>query len=250
MRLTILGSSTPYPRPGNPCSGYLVQSDQTNIWVDAGTGTLAELQRHLALDKLHAIWISHTHADHTADLLAAYYAFRFADLSLEQPIPLFGPPELMRRLESFLGSNSSKLLPTVFDYTEMKRSNSATIGDLSLGWRKVRHGVPAFGLRVKAPDASLAYSGDTAKCDEVVTLARDSTALLCEVGYRELPESDIAHTTPKEAGEMATESGSRRLIVTHIGEGMSGEYAAARAGATFTGPIDVARPGEVFALAD
>lgn len=225
-----------------------MQSEETNIWVDAGTGTLAELQRHLALDKLDAIWISHTHADHTADLLAAYYALRFADISLEQPIPLFGPPELMQRMQSFLGSNSAKLLPEVFDYTEMKRSNGATVGDLSLTWRKVKHGVPAFGVRIDAPDASLAYSGDTAKCDELVTLARDSTALLCEVGYRDAPETDVAHTTPKQAGEMATESGTQRLIVTHIGDGMSGEYAAARAGATYSGPIDVARPGHLFTL--
>ena len=64
MKLTILGTATPYPRPDNPCSGYLVQHGITSIWMDAGTGTLAELQRHIPLDRLDAIWISHAHADH------------------------------------------------------------------------------------------------------------------------------------------------------------------------------------------
>ena len=92
MKLTILGTATPYPRPDNPCSGYLVQHGDTSIWVDAGTGTLAELQRHITLDRLDAIWISHAHADHSADLLTAYYALRFSDLTLTRPLPLIGPP--------------------------------------------------------------------------------------------------------------------------------------------------------------
>ncbi|WP_328607663.1 hypothetical protein OG943_00515 [Amycolatopsis sp. NBC_00345] len=37
--VTVLGSATPYPRPGNPCSGYLLGHGATKIWLDAGPGT-------------------------------------------------------------------------------------------------------------------------------------------------------------------------------------------------------------------
>jgi ribonuclease BN (tRNA processing enzyme) len=249
MRLTILGTSTPYPRPGNACSGYLVQSARTSIWVDAGTGTLSELQRHIDLATLDAIWISHSHADHTADLLTAYYALRFADVVRAEPLPLVGPGALLERMAAFLGPASVNKLPEVFKFTEMKRAGGRTIGDLSLHWQPVEHGVPAFGLRIESPAAKLAYSGDSAKCDAILDLARGATAFLCETGVSHYRRGeDRVHCTPEDAGEIAHSAGAERLIVTHIGGGMSGEQAAFRAQTAYAGPIDIARPGHIFDL--
>src|SRR5262245_19848729 len=104
MELTVLGSATPYPRPDNPCSGYLVSTADTRLWTDAGTGTLGELQRHVRLEDLDGIWISHLHADHTADLLTAVYGLIFADITLRRPVPVFGPPGLALRIEHFLNN--------------------------------------------------------------------------------------------------------------------------------------------------
>ena len=94
--VTVLGSATPYPRPGNPCSGYLIRHGATRIWLDAGPGTLAALQEHTTPDELDAVWVSHLHADHVADLLPAVYALLFADLPPRKPIPLHGPPGTAR----------------------------------------------------------------------------------------------------------------------------------------------------------
>lgn len=102
LQLTVLGSATPYASVDNPCSGYLVSGGGTRIRVDAGSGTLAQLQRHLRLDELDAIWISHLHADHGADLLTAYYAALHADIQLAAPLPLYGPPGIAERLAHFL----------------------------------------------------------------------------------------------------------------------------------------------------
>src|SRR5690349_6375813 len=102
LRLTVLGSATPYASADNPCSGYLVSSGDTRVWVDAGSGTLAQLQRHVPLDEVDAIWISHLHADHSADLLTCYYAALYADIHLAAPIPLYGPPGVADRLAHYL----------------------------------------------------------------------------------------------------------------------------------------------------
>ncbi|MFD5162008.1 MBL fold metallo-hydrolase [Streptomyces hawaiiensis] len=107
LRLTVLGSATPYASVDNPCSGYLVSSGGTRVWVDAGSGTLAQLQRYVRLDELDAIWISHLHADHSADLLTAYYAVLFADIQLAAPIPLYGPLGIADRLAHFLTGDTA-----------------------------------------------------------------------------------------------------------------------------------------------
>ena len=47
LTLTVLGCSGTYAAPGGACSGYLVRSASTTLAVDLGSGTLANLQRHV-----------------------------------------------------------------------------------------------------------------------------------------------------------------------------------------------------------
>jgi len=251
MLLTVLGTSTPYPKPDNACSGYLLQSGSTTtIWLDAGTGTLAELQRHTALAELDAIWISHRHADHSADLLVAYYALRFAELRPAHPIPLFGPEGLLERLAAFLGPNSVDELPRVFDFRPLSGFGEARIGELALSWGPVQHGVPAFGLTVDAGQGEdarrFAYSGDSAPCLSLEEIAENASLLLIEAGYDAVPVGGTdapSHHTPEDAGRTATTAGARHLVLTHIAETVTRDEARARASAHFDGPITIAEPG-------
>lgn len=43
MEVTLLGTSTPYPRPDDPGSSLLVRGEGTRLWLDAGSGTLGAL---------------------------------------------------------------------------------------------------------------------------------------------------------------------------------------------------------------
>ncbi|MCX5341987.1 MBL fold metallo-hydrolase [Streptomyces atratus] len=162
LRLTVLGCATPYPSVDNPCSGYLVSGGDTRVWVDAGSGTPAQLQRHVRLDELDAIWISHLHADHSADLLTAYYGALYADIQLDSPIPLYGPPGIADRLAHFLTNTSTRTpIESAFTIHELHDGHQARIGTLTLTSRAVAHGIPAFALRVETAGRSLVYSGDT-----------------------------------------------------------------------------------------
>jgi ribonuclease BN (tRNA processing enzyme) len=246
MKLTVLGTATPYPRPDNACSGQLLQHGETAVWVDAGTGTLAELQRHIRLDELSAIWISHAHADHTADLLTAYYALRFADIVFERPLPLICPPGLRDRLAAFLGPSAVKNLPKVFDFITMKDWGDHRIGPLDLSWGPVDHGMPAFALRASADGTSIAYSGDTAYCTSLVEIAERADLLVCEVGYAEHPAEQRVHCTPEDAGRAAREAGVPVLALTHIDNALTSAEAVARAGSVYEGAVIVAQPGETL----
>src|SRR5215213_4941506 len=64
MRLHVLGSSGGYPVPDNPCTGFLLEQGETRIWMDAGNGTMAAVQRIVPLEQIDALVISHVHADH------------------------------------------------------------------------------------------------------------------------------------------------------------------------------------------
>ncbi|MCZ9340227.1 MBL fold metallo-hydrolase, partial [Streptomyces sp. TRM76130] len=101
--LTVLGTASPHPAPGRPCSGHLVRGGGAEVWVDAGPGTFAELQRHTDPARLSAIWVSHLHADHSADLLAAVYALAYGGMTPEAPVPVYAPADCARRLAGYLG---------------------------------------------------------------------------------------------------------------------------------------------------
>ncbi|MGW7686939.1 MBL fold metallo-hydrolase [Kribbella sp. NPDC054772] len=246
LRVTVLGCATPYPEVGNPCSGYLVRAGGTRIWVDAGTGTLGPLQEHVRLDELDAIWISHLHADHSADLLTAYYGALYADVTLAAPIPLHGPPSIADRLAGFLTNGPTRSpIESAFAITELYDGHEATVGSIHLTTRAVDHGMPAFAVRMESAGRSLAYSGDTAPCQNLTELARDCDVLLCEADG---PEPDSAHHTPEQAGATAGAARAGRLIVTHVGRSLTPERAAVRAASRFAGPVEYAVPGATYTI--
>ncbi|GAA3839180.1 MBL fold metallo-hydrolase [Saccharothrix violaceirubra] len=232
--VTVLGTATPHPRPDRPCSGYLLHTAATRIWVDAGTGTLAELQRHTALADVDAIWISHTHADHAADLLPAYYALLFAGLPPHRPT-LLGPPGLAHRLETFLASTGPNPADAAFDVRELHDGARFDVGDLSLRTAAVDHGVPAFGLRAAHDGRVFAYSGDTAPCPALDALADGADLFLCEADG-----GGPDHCAPEDAARAGRGAGG--LLITHVGPGLTEAEAAERAAAP------VARTGVTYPI--
>ncbi|RVU28119.1 MBL fold metallo-hydrolase [Streptomyces antnestii] len=250
LRLTVLGCATPYASVDNPCSGYLVSSGATRVWMDAGSGTLAQLQRHVRLDEVDAIWISHLHADHSADLLTAYYAALYADIRLAAPIPLYGPPGIADRLAHFLTNGSTRSpVESAFAVHELADGHRVRVGALTMTSRAVAHGIPAFAVRVEAEGRSLVYSGDTAPCANLTQLAEECDVLLCEAESAQAPtEGEQVHHTPEDAGGTADVSRAGRLIVTHVGRFLTPDQAVARAAARFNGPVDYAAPGTTFSI--
>ncbi|WP_328944878.1 MBL fold metallo-hydrolase [Streptomyces sp. NBC_00250] len=240
LRITVLGSATPFARPGNACSGYLVEGGGVRVWVDAGSGTLAELQRYVALGDVDAVWISHLHADHSADLLTYYYALLYSGRELPLPVPLFGPAGIADRLAGFL-TNGSERSPVgrAFAVEELHDGHVARIGGLTLTSRAVEHGLPAFALRVEDERGrSLVYSGDCEPCPSLVELARDCDLFVCEADG-----GAPGHHSAAQAGRSAAEAGAGRLVVTHVGAAVTAAEAVALAAAAYEGEVVHADPG-------
>jgi ribonuclease BN (tRNA processing enzyme) len=240
IRWTTLGSA-PYPKADEPCSGYLLQGAGANVLVDAGGGVLGPLQRLIDLDELHAVWISHVHADHFADMALLYYAWAFS-IRRRRKIPVLGPPGWAKRVEEFVRSAVDHHMSDVFQVVELRDRGVAEIGELRIQARTLEHGIPAFGLTARLGDRRLAYSGDTGPCDNLVTLAKGARVLVAEAGAS-LIEIPSVHLSPEDAALAAQHAGVARLVLTHLAEDLTAEAALDRAAAIFHGPIEVATPG-------
>ncbi|MBI1759066.1 MAG: MBL fold metallo-hydrolase [Actinobacteria bacterium] len=242
LALTVLGCAAAYPRPGEPCSGYLVSTVDARVWVDCGTGTFAALQQHIDPASLDAVWVSHLHPDHVADLFAV---FSWAVNTPDAPrLPVYGPPGWASRVAAALPSDDAhSLVHQTFAVHELADGCTTEVGDLRLRSVAVDHSVPAFGLRAEHDGRVIAYSGDTGPCDALLTLADNADLLVCEAGAtRRQP----GHCTPTEAGMVAAMAHAGRLVLTHLPVHADGETAlqqAADAGAT---TACLAQPGTQF----
>ncbi|RZB20664.1 MBL fold metallo-hydrolase [Streptomyces sp. F001] len=245
LTLTVLGTASPHPQPDRPCSGYLLRGSGAEVWVDAGPGTFAELQRHTDPTRLTAIWISHLHADHSTDLLSAVYAFAFGGLTPPTPIPVYAPADCPGRLAGFLGRPDVAFLRGILDFRPLYDGHTARHGELLLTARAVVHDTEAYGLRAECAGSVLAYSGDSGPCAALTELARDADLFLCEADIDAHREGEQVHLTPEDAGTTARAAGAGELLVTHVGPTLTPESATARAAAAFGGPTATAREGDL-----
>lgn len=125
---------------------------------------------------------------------------------------------------------------------------------------------PAFAFRFDTAAGSITVSGDTAPCTNMVRLARDTDLLLHEaideawleeiyggaaLGGRDragIAHHRRAHTTPSEAGRVATAAGAHTLVLHHLVPGDPHRAGWAQAEDTFSGPVLVPRDLEVLTL--
>lgn len=244
MELVVLGTGGGWPRPGGAACGYLVAQDGYRLWVDAGSGTLANLLRHAGLLEVDAVAISHRHFDHFLDLYPFWLARHWG--SDEAPrIPVFCPPgfpEHARRIEQDLDKS--------FEFRIVEPGAEFDAGPIRVRTARMRHPVPTLGMRLEVAGAALAYSADTAPCDEWVDLARGADLVLSEATWTgtrgDLP---MIHMMAREAGSQAGEAGARRLLLTHIWPSADRAVALAEAGeGRGGGPVELAEEGMVVSL--
>jgi ribonuclease BN (tRNA processing enzyme) len=243
VELTVLGSDGTWPRAGGAASGYLVRHDGFALWVDAGTGTLANLQRSVAIDDVGAVALTHAHLDHFLDLYPFFYARWFGSSPDRPRTPVYAPPGLVSRALDLLPPEAKERVPSVFDIHEVEPGETFHAGPFTVRTALMRHYVPTLGMRIEADGASLAYSADTAPTPSLVALASGADVLVAEATLAARDGAETLHLSAVEAGEHAAGADAGRLVLSHLRA--ERERAAERAAAAFRGNIAVAEEGMV-----
>ncbi len=249
MRLDVLGSSGTYPAAGNATSGYLVQHGTTKILCDAGFGTFAELTRRVEPDELDAVVLSHRHPDHCVDFLALHHALAYGPYE-RRGLPVFCAPGLEDRLAEFLGAGEGHVLYDVFDFHEVGETNHVEVGSFFLRFAVTAHPVPTIATRFDAGGRSLVYSADTGPGGGFPRLATGCNVMLCEASIQgERDEHHfVHHLTAMEAGEIARDADTEKLILTHLPPSLDSERVLAEARAAFGDGVVLASPGDVYEI--
>jgi ribonuclease BN (tRNA processing enzyme) len=250
VKLTVLGASGTWPNPGAATSGYLVQHDGFNLWVDAGTGTLANLQRHIDLGEIHGIVISHEHPDHFVDLYPCFYARHYGEIG-EPGLPLFVPTDFTQKLADVVSIDSQVVMRHAFAFTEITPGESFEVGPFRVKTEPMAHlGIPALGFRMSADGVVFAYTGDTGPTHRVEDIARDADLFLTEATWQDREDLLPFHLSSRQAAIHARDAGVARLVLTHIWPTLDKDISRRQAAEEYAGPIDLATEGATFEVAE
>jgi ribonuclease BN (tRNA processing enzyme) len=248
VELTVLGASGTWPNPATATSGYLVQHDGFNLWMDAGTGTLANLQHHIAIPDLNAIVISHEHPDHFVDLYPCFYAWHYGELGAPG-LPIFVPTDFSQKLADLVSIDSQVAMRTAFEFTEVAPGEGFEIGPFKIKTEPMAHlGLPALGFRLETDGRVLAYTGDTGPTHHVEDLARNADVLLAEATWQDRDDLMPFHLSARQAADHAHEAGAGKLVLTHIWPSLDHEVSKAQASEAYSGPVETAFEGMKFEI--
>ena len=89
---------------GRPVRGHYVEAGGARVLFDCGNGVLANLATLEDPVALDAVFITHNHIDHYADVFSLHAALRYAPEGPRGPMPLYLPAGLFERMKALLSA--------------------------------------------------------------------------------------------------------------------------------------------------
>lgn len=244
MRIIMLGTGAAFPDPDRAQSGILVTLDNgTHYMFDCGAGTTHNMVRANASPAdVKAVFLTHLHHDHICD----FPLFAITGWMWDRPdAPIvLGPKGTQHfcdhlfeggafdsdfRARSAYPLRQGNLEAVRPDVREVSPGLAYQDDDVRIDCDFVEH-IPrdiseCFGIRLEAEGKSIAFSGDTAPCDNMVKLAKDVDILFHECTFPEAfvefraktKVGTFAHTPPSALGKIAKDAGVKKLVATHFG---------------------------------
>ena len=210
MELTVLGCSGSFGAPGGgACSGYLLRSNGSSVWIDCGNGTFGHLQEHLKVEELSAVVLTHGHPDHCVDIYGLHVLLRYG--IEREGLPVYAPEGLERHLGSLVSGFGN-----TFDWHAVGDGDTASVGDIGLRFSRTDHPPPTYAVEATAGGKRMIYTADTGPGWSVDAFERSADLVLSESSYLHSHRPAPIHLSARQAGEAARQAKARRLLLTHL----------------------------------
>jgi ribonuclease BN (tRNA processing enzyme) len=242
LTVTVLGCDGSHAGAGGAASGYLVRSwtTGTTVWLDAGPGTFANLQRFCAPAALDAIVLSHEHSDHWSDIAGFVTAAHHTLDWRRPPVPVLAAPGVEERL--------GKPSPGILDWRTVGDGEGVEVGGFRMTFSRTDHGPVTLAVRLESDGSTLGYSADSGPGWSFSALGTGLDLALCEATYTKDQEGTYQHMSARQAGSTARAAKARRLVVTHRWPTVPAAAVAAEAEEAFGGPVAQAAVGHGYSL--
>ena len=221
-KATILGSGTCVPSLTRSSCSVLVQSGNQRLVFDTGPGTMRRLlEAGVTIFDITAIFYSHLHPDHTAELVPFLFATKYPGTHTRRvPLKIIAGKGFSDYFDGLISIYGEWIMleDDMFEIIELDitRPDQYSIGDITVASAPVDHREESLAYKITGPDkTSLVYSGDTDFSENLIRLSKGADILVCESA---MPDENKmpGHLTPSLAGEIASRAGVETLVLTHF----------------------------------
>ena len=223
VSLRFLGSGDAFGDCGRFQACLLLDTPIGRALLDCGATSLVAMKRfNVDPSSIRTVLISHLHGDHFGGLPFLILDGQFSRRDL--PLTIVGPPGVRDRTEAamevFFPGSSGVQRRFHVDFVELSDRSPLSVGPFEVTAFPVDHasGAPAFALRVRCVDATVAYTGDTAWTDALLEAATGADLLVAEAYTAHGPvrfHLDYADILSHER-----DLNARRIVLTHMGPSM------------------------------
>ncbi|MBF6590033.1 MAG: MBL fold metallo-hydrolase [Ktedonobacterales bacterium] len=256
-RLIFLGTAAALPQADRANTMLAVfaggpEDATAGLLVDCGSGVYdALLRANIGPDAISDLYITHAHIDHIGGLPSLIESYRLG--GRRAPLRIWALPEVVevaQRIVEVFGYEltlESWTFPLTF--TGVEEGDQLTLGGMPARIARMRHTVPAAGIRLALPGGDLTYTSDTQPNPAIQRLGAGTRLLITECTFtqRAIAEArQSKHMTATEAGEQATACQARMLALVHVGlsEHVTVADLHAEAAQSFAGQVLIPRDGE------
>jgi ribonuclease Z len=191
MRVTLLGTGTPFPNPERFGSAILVEVAGKRLLFDCGRGVVIRLaQVQVDPKEIDGLFLTHLHSDHVVGIPDLWLSGWF--LGRDRSLSIWGPPGTRSMAEHLVQAFGFDIrtrqatpdpLPgkgVEIDAKEIEQGEIYNDSSTRVSAFVVDHGAvkPAFGYRVDSAGHSVVISGDTKFCQNLVDFAKDADCLI------------------------------------------------------------------------
>jgi len=248
LAVTVLGCSGSYAAPGGACTGYLIESATTKVWLDAGPGTLANLQDVCTLAELDAVVLTHAHPDHWLELPIVANALQWYEQ--RSRLPVYSNAHMANQARDLIGPD----IDVPFEWFIVDENDTLVIGDQTWTFAATEHYVPTLAIRAESGGQSIAFSSDTGPAfsfNPMVERDGPIDLMLIESTFLERSEHvGVLHLSADEAGEIAEQAGATRVVLTHQAPLEDRLAHLERASTNFSGTMVLAQVGQQYPARD
>ncbi|MGH3144167.1 MAG: MBL fold metallo-hydrolase [Rubrobacter sp.] len=252
MEVTVVGSGTVVPRLQRRQSCVVVNAGGGTLVFDLGSGAVRGMVREsvdpFAVDR---IFFTHFHPDHTVDVVPLLFGINYgAGEERTRPLHVSGPEPFVRFWGSVMdvwGEWMAGDYQTLVSELPRECPSPLDLPGCRLSWAPAEHRPESIAYRLDGEDGAFVYTGDTEYGEPVVELARGAHTLLIECSFPD--DAPVpGHLTPSGVARVASESGVRRVVVTHLYPPVDNDSLAGEIARGYDGEIVVAHDGLRFSV--